>query len=135
MTSPLIYITTWRVKEGRLEEFKRFAGQLVELVEAKEPQLIAFNMFLDESNSEMTSIQVHPYAASMDTHMGVVGGILGEEMADWAGRADFLEPIDVEVYGAPSEGLLEADRPAVEAGIPRRIKPIHLAGFARSASS
>jgi hypothetical protein len=134
MTSPLIYISTWGIKEGRLEDYKSFASELVELVEAREPQLIAFNVFLDESESEMTSIQVHPDAASMDTHMEVVGAILGEDMVEWAERADFLEPKRFEVYGAPNVALLEADQPAVEAGIPRTIKPVHLVGFARSFS-
>jgi len=132
LSEPLIYITTWRVKEGRLEDYKQFAKQLIEIVEAKEPQLIAFNAFVNEDRIEMTSIQVHPDAASMDFHMQVVNQALGEEMNDWVGRADFLEPKRVEIYGTPSTKLLEADNPAVEAGIPREIKPHLIAGFTRS---
>ena len=132
MSETLIYITKWKVKEGRLENYKKFARQLTEIIEAKEPQIIAFNAFVNEEGTEMTSIQVHPNAASMDFHMQVVNQALGEEMNDWVGRADFLEPKRIEIYGMPSAELLEADNVFVEAGLPREIKPNLVSGFTRS---
>jgi len=132
MFQPLIYISTWKIKEGKLEDYKRFTRELMEIVETKEPQLIAFNMFLNEDETEMTSIQIRPNAASIDFHMQVVQQMLGEEMNEWVARADFVEPKYIEIYGAPSTALLEADQPKVEAGVPRSIKPIHMAGFTRS---
>jgi hypothetical protein len=132
MSKPLIFISTWKIKEGRLEDYKQFAKEFIEHVKAKEPQLIAFNIFLNEDESEMTSIQIHPDAASMDFHMQVLEQALGEDMREWVERADFLEPKHIEIYGTPNAALLEADQPKVEAGIPRSVKPLHLAGFTRS---
>ncbi len=80
----------------------------------------------------MTSIQIHPDAASMDFHMQVVQQVLKVEMIEWIERADFLEPKHIEIYGTPSAALLEANQPLVETGIPRRVKPLHMAGFTRS---
>lgn len=80
----------------------------------------------------MTSIQIHPDAASMDFHMQVVEQVLGEEMFEWVERTDFVEPKHLEIYGTPSTGLLEADQPLVESGIARSVKPLHIAGFTRS---
>jgi hypothetical protein len=104
----------------------------LEIIKAKEPQLIAIHLFLSEDGTEVTSIQIHPDAASMDTPMQVVEQVLGEEMDEWVGRADFVEPKHIEIYGTPSAGLLEADQPLVESGIDRSIKPLHIAGFTRS---
>ena len=132
MSEPLIYISTWRIKEGKLEDFKQFTRELVEIYEAKEPQLIAFHIFSNDDGTEMTSVHIHPDAASMDFHMQVVEQALGEDMRKWVERADFLEPKHIEIYGTPSAGLLEADRPLVESGIARSIKPLHIAGFTRS---
>ena len=132
MFKPFIYMSTWKIKEGRLEDWKRFTRELVENIEAKEPQLIAFNIFLNEDETEMTSIQVHPDADSMDFHMQVLARALGEEMSDWVGRADFIEPKHIEIYGTPSAGLLEADQPLVESGLARTVKPLHIAGFTRA---
>jgi hypothetical protein len=132
MSEPLIYISTWSIKEGRLEDFKHFVREMVEIYRTNEPQLIAFNVFLNEEETEMTSIQVHPDADSMDFHMQVLERALGEEMSDWVGRADFIEPKHIEIYGTPSAGLLEADQPLVESGLSHTVKPLHIAGFTRA---
>lgn len=128
---PLIYISTWRIKEGRLADSKQFTRKMVEIYRKNEPQLIAFNVFLNEEGTEMTAIQLHPNAASMDFHMQESTRALGEEMNDWVERADFIELKHIEIYGTPSIALLEADQPFVDSGIPRSIKPILLTGFTR----
>jgi len=134
MTKPLIYLSTWKIREGRLEDYKRFAKEFMEHVKAKEPQLIAFNVYFNEDETEMTNIQVHPAAASMDYHMQVMAQVIGEDMIEWIERTDFLEPKHIEIYGTPSAKLLEADQRLVDAGIPRNIKPLHFIGFTRSAA-
>jgi len=131
MYKPLIFISTWKIKEGRLKDYKKFAREFMEHVKAKEPQLIAFNMYFNEDETEMTSIQVHPDAASMDFHMQVLAKVIGEDMIEWIDRADFLEPKHIEIYGNPSAKLLETDQPLVDAGIPQSVKPLHFAGFTR----
>ena len=45
MFKPLIYISTWKIREGRLEDYKLFAKELMEHFKTREPQLIAFNMY------------------------------------------------------------------------------------------
>ena len=131
MYKPLIFVSTWKIKEGRLEDYKQFSKELIEHIKAKEPQLIAFNMYFNEDETEMTSIQVHPDAASMDFHLEVLAKVIGEDMIEWLERADFLEPQHIEIYGTPSAKLLEADQPFVDAGIPQSVKPTHFAGFTR----
>ena len=125
-------MSTWKVREGRLEGYKQFAKELNEHIQMKESQLISFNMYFNEDETEMTSIQVHPNAASMDFHMQVLAKVIGEDMVEWIDRADFLEPKHIEIYGPPSAKLLEADQPFVDAGIPRSVKPLHFAGVTRS---
>ena len=134
MTKPLIFVSTWKIREGRLEDYKKFAKEFMEHVKTREPQLIAFNMYFNKAETEMTSIQVHPDAASMDFHLQVLAKVIGEDMIEWIDRADFLEPKHIEIYGTPSAKLLEADQPFVDAGIPQSVKPLHFAGFTRSAA-
>ena len=132
MYKPLIFVSTWKIKEGRLEEYKKFATEFMEHVKTREPQLIAFNMYFNEDETEMTSIQVHPDAASMDFHLQVLAKVIGEDMIAWIDRADFLEPKQFEIYGTPSAKLLEANQPFADAGIPQSVKPLHFTGFTRS---
>jgi hypothetical protein len=134
MIKPLIFVSTWKIKESRLEDYKKFAKEFMEHVKIREPQLIAFNMYFNEDETEMTSIQVHPDTHSMDFHLQVLAKVIGEDMVEWIDRADFLKPKHFEIYGTPSAKLLEANQPFMDAGIPQSVKPQHFAGFTRSAA-
>jgi hypothetical protein len=46
MGEPLIVVSTPQVKHGRLEDVTRYYKKILELIEANEPQLIAFLGFL-----------------------------------------------------------------------------------------
>lgn len=60
MAEPLIFISKWKVKEGKLEDLMRYYKEILKIVEANEPPLIAFHGFVNEDGTEMTSIQIHP---------------------------------------------------------------------------
>ena len=114
------------IKEGKLEDLKRFQKEFAEVVEANEPQLIAFNAFYNEDGTEMTSIQVHPNTASIDFHLNVLRETLGDAMS---AVAEFIEPKSLEYYGTPSESALEIGS---QTGREINIKPLHMGGFTRS---
>jgi len=59
VSEPFIAVSTWRIKEGKLEDLKRCMGEFAEIIEANQPQLITFNAFYNEEGTEMTSRQVH----------------------------------------------------------------------------
>ena len=129
MSQPFISIATLRIKEGKLEDFRRSYREVVETVNEHEPRVIAFHGFVNEDGTEMTIIQVHPDTASMDFHMQVLRGKLGEHVARALGP-ELIEPTRVEYYGTPSQTALEMDRqiPGLTVGI----KPVHVGGFTRA---
>jgi hypothetical protein len=127
MSGPFVIISTARIKEGKLEEFKRFYLELVDIIKANEPQLIAFHAFLSEDGTEMTGVQVHPNAASMDFHLQVLGDRMRKSF-------EFIELKHTEYYGTPSAGLLEVNSKLAAAGVVLSVKPLHIAGFTRSAA-
>lgn len=127
MSEPLIVISTFRVKEGKLEDLKQYYRKILEIVEANESQLIAFHGFLNEDGTEMTSIQVHPDTASLDFHMQVLRDNWDETFSEYG---QILEVISVEYYGTPPESALEMDQHGNWDII---LKPLHIAGFTRSA--
>ena len=72
----------------------------------------------------------------MDLHLKMLGQVLGEDMSDWVTRADFLDIKHIEIYGAPSAAVLDADQMWVDSGaIRREVKPVHVAGFTRTNAS
>ena len=71
-------------------------------------------------------MQVHPDAASMEFHTEVV--------AERAARA-YAETLEattsIQVYGEPSNAVLEMLTRQAGAGVPMTIKPHHIGGFSR----
>lgn len=122
---PFIFVSTLRIKDGKLAEFKENAAKLAQLVEEKEPRLISFNLYLDEESGRTTLVQVHPDAASMGFHMSVVS----EHMR---GAFDFLTEEAALVCGADSDGVVDQIRQWTAPEVPLTVTPAHVAGFTRT---
>jgi len=129
VSSPFIFIATNRLKPGALEgERKRVPG-LVEFIEANEPRLIAFNEYVGETGDEVTVVQVHPDAASMEAHMEIV-----RERALQAYAETLDATVRIQVFGEPTEAILETLRQQAGNGVEITVNGEHLVGFTRSAA-
>jgi biotin carboxylase len=127
VAGPFIFIATNRLRPGTLEaETARVPG-LVDFVEASEPQVIAFNEYVNEDGTEVAVVQVHPDADSMVFHMATVA-----ERAAAAYAETVAATTSLQVFGTPSNAVLELLRRQAGAGVPLSIKPHHLGGFTRS---
>ena len=126
MSSPFIFVATNRLREGKLAAERERVADLTSFIEANEPQLWAFNEYVNEDGTEVGVVQIHPDAASMEFHMGVV--------AERAARA-YAETLEattgIQVYGEPSETVLEMLGRQAGAGVPMTVKRQHLGGFTR----
>src|SRR5882762_785666 len=120
MAGPFIFIATNRLKEGKLEAERQRVPGLVDFIEANEPRLIAFNEYANEEGTEVAVVQVHPDAASFEFHMGVV-----RERAQRAYAETLDATTGVQVYGTPSDPLLEMLRQQAGLGVPVTIRPHH----------
>jgi quinol monooxygenase YgiN len=127
MSEPFIFIGTHTLREGKLEGFKKACRELVEVVEANEPRLIAFNIYVNEDGTEATVVQVHPDPDSMLFHMQVAREHIGE-----AYQSVLEETQRIDVYGKPSDTVLEMIRQLAGSEVPLSLKTHHLGGFTRS---
>jgi hypothetical protein len=126
MSAPFIFIATNQLRAGKLAAERERAIELSAFIESSEPQLLAFNEYASEDGAEVSVVQVHPDAASMEFHMQTV--------AERAARA-YAETLEattsIQVYGEPSPAVLEMLRRQAGAGVPMTIRRQHLAGFTR----
>jgi quinol monooxygenase YgiN len=129
MSEPFIFIGTHALKEGKLEDFKKSCGGLVEVVEANEPRLIAFNLYVNQDGTEVTVVQVHPDADSMLFHMQVAREHISE-----AYQSTLEKTERIEVYGKPSDTVLEMISQLAGSEVPLSVKAHHLGGFTRSSA-
>jgi hypothetical protein len=129
MPPPFIFIATNRLKPGRLDCERERVPQLVEFIEASEPRVIAFNEFVNEAGDEVTVVQVHPDAASMEAHMGII-----RERAQAAYAETLDATVRIQVFGRPTEAILETLRQQAGSGVEISVNGEHLGGFTRSAA-
>src|SRR2546428_12502328 len=126
MTGPFIFIATNRLKQGKLNSEQKRLPDLIDFIQANEPRLLAFNEYANEEGTEVAVVQVHPDADSMAFHMEVV--------AERAAAA-YAQTVDattgIQVFGTPSNAIVEMLRRQAGAGVPLSVKPRHLGGFTR----
>jgi hypothetical protein len=91
---------------------------------------LAFNEYVNEDGTEVGVVQIHPGAASMEFHMGVVA-----ERAARAYAQTLEATTSIQVYGEPSDAVLEMRRRQAGAGVPMTVKRHHLGGCTRVKTS
>ena len=127
MSEAFIFIGTHTIREGKLQDFRKPCGELLEVVEANAPRLIAFNFYPNEDQTEVSLVQVHPDADSMLFHMQVARDHISEA---YLSVLEKTERIDV--YGKPSDAVLETIKQLAGSGVPLSVKAHHLGGFTRA---
>jgi len=105
MSEPFIFIGTYPVREGRLEDAKQALAELAAKVEANEPRLQHFGFYFDDHSGEVSCLQVHPDAESMEHHMKVIEGVMVDlsDYFDWS-------RMRTHAYGVPGDALLKVLR-------------------------
>ena len=126
MYGPFLFIATNRLKGGKLEEERARVPGLSDFIEANEPRLLAFNEYANDQGTEVEVVQVHSDTDSFEFHMGVV-----RERAERAYAQTLEGTTSVQVYGTPSDAVLEMLRQQAGSGVALNVKPHHLGGFTR----
>lgn len=96
----IVYVDTADVREGALDELKAGMAALAELVEANEPRLLAYNVYLSDDGTRMTVVHVHSDAASLEKHFELVAPVLRRFVG-------LVTLSSIHVYGEPGEKVLE----------------------------
>jgi quinol monooxygenase YgiN len=130
MSEPFIFIGTHAIREGKLQDFKQQWLELLEVVEAKEARLIAFNAYVNQDGTELTVVQVHPDADSMLFHMQVARDHISEAYQSVLEKAKRID-----VYGKPTAAVLEMISQLAGSEVPLSVKAHHLGGFTRSSAA
>jgi hypothetical protein len=100
MTDPIYYVDRSDILEGSLAEVREGMRDLAAFVEEREPQLIAYHCCIDEAESTMSVLAVHPDSASMELHM-TLGG------PKFKAFAPLIRLRAIDVYGRPTSAVVE----------------------------
>lgn len=109
-----------------LDAERRRVPGLVAFVEANEPQLIAFNEYVNDNGTEVTVVQVHPDAASMQNHLAIIGQRAAQAYAEMLDAT-----VAVQIYGPIDPQMLATMRTQTGEGVSLTVATEHLGGFTR----
>ena len=127
MSGPVVFVSHFAVKEGRVEELRALAAEIETQLREDKPGTLAYLMYLDEDGSRFTVAHCFPDAEAMDRHFE------GSD-ARTAAAFEVMAPLGWEIYGRPSDAALATMREGAEAtGVPLTVLPDHVGGFLRLA--
>jgi hypothetical protein len=123
--SAIVYVDTSDVRDGALEQLKAGMKELADFVEAKEPRILAYNVYFSDDGARMSVVHVHPDSASLEYHMEVAGPIFRR-------LAELVTLASIHIYGdASEEAVKQSQEKARLLGRDQvTVDPLH-AGFAR----
>ncbi|MFJ8084520.1 hypothetical protein ACIQ6Y_28350 [Streptomyces sp. NPDC096205] len=107
MAEPLFYLDRSDILDGRLAEVRDGMRELAGFVRAREPRLIAYHLFVDETESTMSVLAVHPDSASLDLHLRVGG-------PRFRAFGALVRMRSMDVYGSPDPAVVDALREKAE---------------------
>lgn len=127
MSGPIVFISTHKIKEGKLEDFKHLSREVAPLIEADKPHTVFFQLYLNDGGTELTVVHVFPDADAMDLHF---------QGADERSKKayEFLQPQHFEIYGTASDQVMSTMRHETGPGVDLIVKPQSLGGFIRLTS-
>jgi hypothetical protein len=99
-SGPIVYIDHSDIRRDSVDELRAGVQRLVDFIDTREPQLIAYGFYIDEDAAKMTVVAVHPDSESLERHMQI-----GSE--EFRKLAHLVTLTAIECYGRPSERALE----------------------------
>jgi len=128
MPEPIVFISHFRVRAGKLDALSGLAGEIAEGLRGAKPQTLVYLAFHDEERGVITFIHVFGHADAMDIHFAG---------ADERSRAAFafMDPAGWEIFGRPSADTIETmHQAAASAGVTLTVASDYVAGFLRASS-
>ncbi len=111
-----------------MEEYQGWVKGLVDF-KSREPRLIAFHVYANDEGTEVTGIQAHPDAVSMESHMDFV-----REYVQTA-FGDFFESTTMLLACGEGEAARAMMKQITPPNTPLTAMPQHLGGFTRSSAT
>jgi hypothetical protein len=124
MSKPIVFISHHKIKEGKLDDLRKVHQERTLLLREQKPATVVFLAYLGKDNNVVNYVDVFPDAEAMDLHFQGA-----EERSKQA--YEFMQPMSMEIYGSPNDGVLETMMQIADSGVDVSIASDPLGGFLR----
>jgi len=104
MTSYIRTNAELSIAEGKIDEFKKMAAEMIKKVEANEPGMLSYEWFLSDDESKCYLIEIYKDSEAVMAHFGNIGEMMGPFM-------EIAQITRIELYGNPSDEVRQAVAP------------------------
>ena len=118
MSGPIVFISHFKVKEGKSEGLLELNEKVTAQLKTDKPGTVGFLLFMNPAGTELSIVHVFPDAVSFDRHVEGVGERSNVSL-------EFIEPTGRELYGMPSDQVISMLTPPLESGMTFR----HVSNF------
>ena len=126
MADPIVFISTFRLREGRIGDFERMFAGAVELISSTKPRTALFVAYADPAGSRVRVVHAFPDAEAIANHFEA-----SEERS--SSVADLMVPAAFALYGpAPDSVVEQLRREATAARVAFDHVPNAVGGFLRA---
>jgi quinol monooxygenase YgiN len=127
MTEPVVFISRWRIREGKRAELEAMYAPAVGLIGSSKPGTALFAAYLDGSSNELRIVHAFPDAAAMTDHFE------GSEQRS-ASVEDMIELLGFEIYGTADAAAVDQLRRQAAAvlGAQVTLLPTSIGGYLRA---
>ena len=124
MSGPIVFISHFKIKEGKFDDVKQLSQNVSEFIEGNKPGTAAFLQFTNEEGTELSIIHVFPDADAFDKH--------NEGAGERSNKAfEVIVPTRREIYGLPSDQAMAILTPPEGSGITLNQMPQLVGGYIR----
>ena len=99
MSDEVVYVDRFEIKEGKTEEFRRYADDLIALV-AEESGVTSYNYFVDDDGTRGTAVLVFANGTALDRYLDLVSPMFRQGV-------ELLSSTDIELLGNVSDRAAE----------------------------
>jgi len=127
MSEPIVFISHFKIKEGKLEDVKELSKTVSNFIEANKPGTAAFLQFINADGTELSIIHIFPDADAFDKH--------NEGAGERSNKAfELIVPTHRDIYGMPSDQAMAILTPPEGSGISINQMSQVVGGYIRSKS-
>lgn len=100
MSDSVLFVGTYEIRDGGADAFYRQIAAMNEVVRELEPRVVFIGHYVNEDETEGTSVHLHPDAESFDFHMATATKAIST-------GTQTVRVKRIEFYGKPSSAVTE----------------------------
>jgi hypothetical protein len=124
MSQPIVFISRNKIREGKVDEFRKHYRDSIPSILATKTDTIAQLAYENDDETEFTIVRIFPSAEALDLQ---IQGAAERSKKTY----DFIEPISIEIFGLPNSVTLEKMNKIAGTDVIMKVNPNYIGGFIR----